>query len=59
MRKKSWVIIVLIALLAGILGQFIWKMIYFPEPIIPVIIELSLITAMTLSAIVVTRKLRK
>ena len=55
--KKAWVVIVLIALLIGILGQFVWKMIYFPEPLIPVIIEVVLIISLTISAIVLTKKL--
>ena len=33
-------IIVMVAIFCGLTGQFIWKMIYFPEPIVPVVIEL-------------------
>lgn len=39
--RKVFPIIVLVALMAGLLGQFGWKMIYFPEPLIPVIFEVS------------------
>ena len=35
-----WPIIVMIALAAGLTAQFVWKMIYFPEPVEAVIIEL-------------------
>ncbi len=35
-----WPITVMVALTCGLTGQFVWKMIYFPEPIVPVIIEL-------------------
>lgn len=38
-----WVIIIIIALACGLTGQFVWKMIYFPEPLVPVIIELTII----------------
>ena len=38
--KRAFVIAVLLGLLAGLLAQFVWKLIYFPEPIIPVIFEL-------------------
>jgi len=51
MWQRMWVIAVLVALLAGLTTQFIWKMIYFPEPIIPVIIELAFIYALAISAI--------
>jgi len=43
---KSFPIIVIIALTSGLLGQFIWKMIYFPEPILPVIFELIFFTTL-------------
>ena len=43
--------LVIMALFAGILGQFIWKMIYFPEPVIPVIFELICITGLVVLAI--------
>ncbi len=39
--KKVFPIAVIIAFLLGLIGQFVWKMIYFPEPIIPVICEVS------------------
>jgi len=39
--KRVFPIIVILAFLAGLIGQFIWKMIYFPEPIIPVVLELT------------------
>jgi hypothetical protein len=38
-----WPIIVIIALALGLTAQFVWKMVYFPEPIVPVIIELVII----------------
>lgn len=44
-------VIVLAALFAGLLGQFIWKVIYFPEPTVPVIIELTVILGLVISAI--------
>lgn len=48
--KKFWddwyPVIVLVAFFSGLLGQFIWKMIYFPEPIVPVIIELLVIAGL-------------
>lgn len=31
------------ALTAGLLAQFTWKMVYFPEPIVPVIFEIAFI----------------
>ena len=39
-------IMVMIALALGLTGQFVWKMIYFPEPLKMVIIELVGIWAM-------------
>ncbi len=36
---------IIIGLTGGLIAQFIWKMIYFPEPIIPVILELVIIIA--------------
>ncbi len=44
--KKAFVITIILALAAGLIAQFVWKMIYFPEPIIPVIIELLFIVAL-------------
>ena len=35
-----WPITVMIALALGLTAQFVWKMIYFPEPLGMVIIEL-------------------
>ncbi len=39
-------VIIMLALFAGLVGQFIWKMIYFPEPIVPVVIELVCIVGL-------------
>lgn len=44
-------IVVIIALFLGLLGQFIWKMIYFPEPIPLVVVELTCITGLVVLAI--------
>ena len=33
-------VIIIWALTAGLIAQFVWKMIYFPEPVIPFICEL-------------------
>ncbi len=56
--KTFWAVvypvIVILALWAGIVTQFVWKMIYFPEPILPVIIELIFITSVSGSAIWMT-----
>jgi len=54
--KKLWIITVLLALYAGLIGQFVWKMIYFPEPLMLVIIELILIGGLVSSAIYTTIK---
>ena len=35
------------ALTCGLLAQFIWKMIYWPEPLLPVILEIAGILGMT------------
>ncbi len=47
LMKKAIVVIVLLALTAGLLGQFVWKMIYWPEPLVPVIIEICIILGLT------------
>ncbi len=47
-----WPISVIIALFLGLVGQFIWKMIYFPEPIGIVIFELVFIIGVVILTIV-------
>ena len=37
---------VIIAFTCGLVAQFIWKMIYSPEPLVPVVIELVFIVAL-------------
>lgn len=44
--KRAFPIILIIAFLSGLIGQFVWKMIYFPEPVIPVVLELAAFTAL-------------
>ena len=39
--KKAFPIVVILAFLAGLIGQFVWKMIYFPEPLGVVILEIT------------------
>ena len=41
--NKPIPITIIVALTTGLIAQFIWKMIYFPEPILPVIFELIFI----------------
>ena len=47
-----WPGVVLVAFYLGLVTQFIWKMIYFPEPIVTVVLELVVITGMLSSALV-------
>lgn len=49
--KQIYPIVVILSLAAGLVTQFIWKMIYFPEPVIPVIIELTFIIGLTISSV--------
>lgn len=44
--KKVFPAIVITSLTCGLIAQFTWKMIYFPEPIVPVILELVFIVAL-------------
>ncbi|MBA7580434.1 hypothetical protein ES708_22325 [subsurface metagenome] len=37
--RQAFVILTLVAFAAGLIAQFVWKMIYYPEPLIPVICE--------------------
>ena len=41
--RKVFPISVIIGLTAGLVAQFVWKMMYFPEPLFPVILELMFI----------------
>lgn len=38
--RKAFVVSVLLGFMAGLEAQFIWKIIYFPEPLIPVVVEM-------------------
>ena len=53
--KRGFVVSVLLGLCCGLIAQFIWKLIYFPEPLIPVIIEVSGIIILTGIAIYCTK----
>ena len=39
--KRTFPIAVILAFLAGLIVQFVWKMIYFPEPLLPVVLEIA------------------
>lgn len=41
--RRAFVISVLLGLTAGLVASFVWKMVYFPEPLLPVILELTMI----------------
>lgn len=49
--------IFVLALTCGLIGQFVWKMVYFPEPLLPVILELIFIVA--IAGYIVYQILRK
>ena len=48
---KALPIVIIISLTLGLITAFIWKMIYFPEPLLPVILELILIVTIAWLAI--------
>ena len=39
--KRAFPISVIAAFGTGLMAQFVWKMIYFPEPLLPVVFELA------------------
>lgn len=39
--KRVYSVVVICGLVMGLLAQFAWKMIYFPEPLTPVVIEVT------------------
>ena len=41
--KRVLPVFIIISFACGLIAQFIWKMIYFPEPIVLVIFELGFI----------------
>lgn len=44
--KKYYPTMIIGGLWTGLVTQFVWKIVYFPEPLIPVIGELTLITTL-------------
>jgi len=38
--KRVLPMIIIVSFACGLIAQFVWKMFYFPEPIIPVICEI-------------------
>ena len=48
---KAFPVIVIISLTLGLITAFVWKMIYFPEPLLPVILELLFMVTMAWLAI--------
>ena len=56
---KAFPMVVIIGLTLGLITAFIWKMIYFPEPLLPVILELIFIVTMAWLAIWCITKLKR
>jgi len=56
---KAFPIIVITSLTLGLIASFVWKMIYFPEPILPVILELVFIVTMAWLAVWCITKLER
>ena len=48
---KDYPTVVILAFTLGLTGAFIWKMIYHPEPLIPVMLELMIIYTLASTAI--------
>jgi hypothetical protein len=55
--RKSLVIGITAGLTCGLLGQFTWKLYYFPEPVIPLFFELTGIVALATISILQTLQL--
>ena len=51
-------VIVIISLTLGLITAFVWKMIYFPEPLLPVILELLFMVTIAWLAIWCITKLK-
>jgi len=56
--RRFFPILVIIAFLLGLIGQFAWKMIYFPEPLIPVICEITMFIILAGIAIWCIRRIK-
>lgn len=56
--QRHWIVAsIIIGLTSGLLAQFAWKLHYFPEPMVPVFIELTVIVAFaTLAILLVVRE---
>lgn len=48
--------VIILALTCGIIAQFVWKMVYFPEPITPIVLEMASIIILAIIGIYLSLK---